>query len=309
MKETIKKLVRNTYIIFLMCFTVWYGHFMYPLIFGFKEKEAAAISLKDLGDAGTEEEKLFLKLIAEPEETTTVDLGYRVIEQPYIPERFHNIGFSIDPDKASICVKCHGNVPHDESKEIRSFLNMHAFYLGCETCHIIPQDGEQPLQFRWYDKDNGKVKTNPKELVDIENSYKEVKEYEKKYIAYGDYGAKISPGEIINGKFEFLKRGNMLAYVEKYLKHEKQLAEAQKSKAKKLIHKRVNKKPIKCDSCHNEEQQYLPFAELGYPPRRVEELTETAVVGMIEKYKEFWIPSILAPGEGRKKQNQVIDME
>jgi len=297
------KLVRNTYVILLMAFTVWYGIFLYPLIFGFEHKEAAAKSLMKLEETGFSslDEKLFLKLMVKPDQTSVVDLGYRVIDQPYIQGRFHNIGFSIEPDNASICVRCHGTVPHDESKEVRSFLNMHSFYLGCETCHIHPQEGEPPLEFRWYSKATGELVENPMELVKIENLYTKYEDFEKKYVVYGDYGAKISPGELIEGKFEFLKRGNMLAYVEEYLKNEKQYGTVQKSKAKKIIHKDVNKKPRECDGCHNNEQQYIPFAELGYPPRRVEELTETAVVGMIDKYKEFWIPSLLTPGKERKK--------
>lgn len=299
---TIKKLVRNTYIILLMAFTVWYGFFLYPLIFGFEKKEAAAVSLMELGEDASIDEKLFLKLMVQPEHTSVIDLGYRVIDQPYIEGRFHNIGFSIEPDDASICVRCHGTVPHDKSKEIRSFLNMHSYYLGCETCHIHRQeDSEPPLEFRWYSKVTGKLVENPVSLVKIENLYKKQEDFERKYVVYGDYGAKISPGELIEGKFKFLKRGKMLDYVEDYLKNEKQFSTVQKSKAKKIIHKSVNKKPRECDGCHNDEQQYLPFAELGYPPRRVEELTDTAVVGMIKKYKEFWIPSILTPGKKREK--------
>lgn len=297
----VKKLVRNIYIIFLMVFTVWYGHFVYPLIFGFKGKtEAAAQSLMELGAAETEEEKLFLKLIVDPVQTSKIDLGYKVIEQPYVEGRFHHIGFHIEPDKASNCVICHGNVPHNESREIRSFMNMHSFYLGCETCHIIPLDGEPPLIFRWHNKTTGRSVANPLKLVDNESIYTNQEDYERKYIVYGNYGAKISPGEIKDGRFEFLERGNMLSTVRTYLKEEKQLTSEQKSKAQKTIHKRVNKEPLKCDRCHNNTGQYLPFAELGYPPRRVDELIDPAVVGMIEKYKEFWIPSILAPGEMSK---------
>lgn len=297
----IRKLARNLYVILLMIFTVWYGHFVYPLIFGFKEKtEAAAQSLLELGAAGTEEEKLFLKLIVEPEQTETIDLGYRVIEQPYIEQRFHHIGFHIEPDNASICVKCHGNVPHDKSKEVRSFLNMHSFYMGCETCHIVPREGEAAYEFRWYNKTDGLTVANPRKLVEIEQLYANEEDFKRQFIVYGDYGAKIAPGEIAEGQFEFLKRGKMLPYVTEYLQMEKQLPEGQKSKGQQIIHKGVNEEPIKCDRCHNQEEQYLPFAELGYPPRRVSELTATAVVGMIEKYKEFWIPAILKPGERRE---------
>ena len=297
------KLVRNTYVILLMAFTVWYGIFLYPLIFGFEHKEAAAKSLMKSEEAGTGslEERLFLKLMVKPDQTSVIDLGYRVIDQPYIEGRFHNIGFSIEADNASICVRCHGTVPHDESKEVRSFLNMHSFYLGCETCHIHPQENEPPFEFRWYSKVTGEPVENPLKLVKIENLYTKLADYEKKYVVYGDYGAKISPGEFTEGKFEFLKRGNMLDYVEEYLKNEKQYGTVQKSKAKKIIHKSINEKARECDGCHNNENQYIPFAELGYPPRRVEELTETAVVGMINKYKEFWIPNILTPGKKREE--------
>ncbi len=297
MWERVKKLVRITYIIFLMGFTVWYGHFMYPLIFGFEEKQEAAASLLELGGVGTEEEKLFVKLIVRPEKTETIDLGYRLIEQPDIEGRFHNIGFSIESDEASVCVKCHGTVVHDKSKEIRSFLNMHAFYIACETCHVYPQKGEAPYQFRWYDKKSGERVSNPVKLVEIEDAYRNYDDDKRKYIAYGDYGAKIAPGKIVDGEFEFLKRGKLMDYVHDYIEHQTQLSSAQKSQGKKVIHRSVNEKPMECNRCHNDDEQYIPFAELGYPPRRVEELTTTEVVGMIDKYKEFWIPNILTPGE------------
>jgi hypothetical protein len=298
----IKKLVRITYIVLLMAFTVWYGHFLYPLIFGFEHKEAAAKSLVELEETGSGslEERMFSKLMVTPDQSLVIDLGYRVIDQPYIEGRFHNIGFSIEADNANICVRCHGTVPHDKSKEIRSFLNMHAFYLGCETCHIHPQENEPPLEFRWYSKASGEVVENPLKLGEIENLYTELEKFEKNYVVYGDYGAKISPGKLREGKFEFLNRGNMLGYVQEYLVNEKEYSTARKSKAQKIIHKSINEKARECDGCHNNEQQYVPFAELGYPPRRVEELTETAVVGMVEKYKEFWIPNILTPGEKRE---------
>lgn len=298
-----KIIIYKVYVICLMGFTIWYGHFMYPLIFGFSEKTSGAEeSLLKLGAAGSEEEKLFLKLMVEKEESSTIDLGYKVIKQPYIKGRFHHIGFYIEPDNTDICVRCHGTVPHDESIEIRSFLNMHAFYVACETCHIRPEEGGPPWVFQWASKATGEAVANPKALVDIENSYLKKEDFEKKYITYGNYGSKITPGQMINDKLEFLKRGNLMSYVEEYLAHEKEMAEGQKSQVKNIIHKDVNKKPIECDQCHNSEKQYIPFAELGYPPRRVDELTATSVVGMIEKYSEFWIPHLLAPGTGSTEE-------
>ena len=136
MRGLFRKLVRSAYVVFLMAFTVWYGYFAYPLIFGFEGKEKARESLAELTGSISEEDRLIAEaLLAEPQQTSTTDLGYRIIEQPYIEGRFHHIGFEIERDQASICVRCHGNVPHDKSKEVRAFLNMHVFYVACETCH------------------------------------------------------------------------------------------------------------------------------------------------------------------------------
>ena len=41
MVKLLKKLVFKAYVIGLMVFTIWYGYFMYPLIFGFEGKEEA----------------------------------------------------------------------------------------------------------------------------------------------------------------------------------------------------------------------------------------------------------------------------
>jgi len=293
MVKFLKTVVYKGYVIFLMAFTVWYGHFMYPLVFGFEGKEQAEVSLKEMGKAGTEEERMFVSLIAEQEKKSRIDLGYRVIEQPYIEGRFHHIGFERQQDNASNCVLCHGNVPHDKSKEVRSFLNMHAFYTACETCHIRPQDGDRQVVFRWYDKDTGKLTANPKALVEIEKAF--ASSEGAYYPTYGNYGAKIAPGTVEDGRFRFLRSEKDRAFVERYLEDEKILSQKKKSQMKKVMHNDINKEPIECNQCHREKAPYIPFAELGYPPRRVEELTNTAVVGMIDKYKEFYIPNFLTP--------------
>ncbi len=295
MVKFFKALIFKGYVVFLMAFTVWYGNFMYPLVFGFEGKEQAEVSLKEMGKAGTDEERMFVSLIAEQGKKSRIDLGYRVIEQPYIEGRFHHIGFERQQDNASNCVLCHGNVPHDKSKEVRSFLNMHAFYVACETCHIRPEKKDEKLVFRWYDKNTGKPAENPAALVEIEKSFATADS--AFYPTYGNYGAKIAPGTIEGDSFSFLHGDKDKAFVERYLKEERQLSQKQKSQMKKLMHKDINKDPIECNQCHQEKDPYIPFAALGYPPRRVDELTNTAVVGMIDKYKEFYIPNFLTPGD------------
>ncbi|UCE89904.1 MAG: hypothetical protein JSW10_03505 [Pseudomonadota bacterium] len=300
MVKILKAIIYKGYVIFLMAFTVWYGTFMYPLIFGFEGKKGAEETLLEMGEAGTEEERMFVKLIAEQTKTSKTDLGYRVIDQPYSEGRFHHIGFQIQPDQASNCIRCHGNVPHDSSREVRSFLNMHTFYLACETCHVRPNEGEAPYEFRWYDKDTGKEIPNPQSLVTIDDRVRmSLEDYEAKYVSYGDYGAKVAPGRVSGGEFAFLDGAREMEFVLKFLENQHMLGTAQQSQMKTVIHKKVNKKPTECDGCHRMDNPYLPYAQLGFPPRRVEELTSTAVVGMITKYKKFWIPSFLKPGVGQ----------
>jgi hypothetical protein len=295
MVKFLKNLVFKAYVVLLMAFTVWYGTFMYPLIFGFEGKEEAEASLRELGQAGTEEEQLFVSLIASKEETKTIDLGYRVIEQPYIEGRFHHIGFQVEEDKASTCVNCHGNVPHNKSKEIRSFLNMHAFYTACQTCHIQAKDSSEKYAFRWYDTKTGEQTVNPPALVEIEQKFAHgTADY---YPVYGNYAAKIAPGIFDDNVFTFTK-GTSKELVDTYIKREKQLSTQKKSQMIEFIHNSISKQPVVCTQCHNNDDPYLPFAELGYPPRRIEELTNSEVVGMIEKYKEFFLPDFVSPVSG-----------
>ena len=278
-----------------MIFTVWYGYFMYPLIFGFEGKEEAATSLKEMGNVGTQEEEMFVRLIAEQTHRKKTDLGYRVIEQPYIEGRFHHIGFNIQKDKASICVQCHGNVPHDKSKEIRSFLNMHTFYLACETCHSLPEKSADAWSFQWYDKDTGEIVGNPQALMRLEDMVTK-KEEIKQYPVYGNYGVKIAPAINDRGEIKLLHGNKEMKFAERYQNEQDLLAPEKKSQMKRVIHRKVSKEPTQCKQCHREEDPYIPFDELGYPPTRVGELTNVAVVGMIRKYKKFYLPNFLKPG-------------
>jgi hypothetical protein len=297
MIKKIKSFIRTIYIIGLMCFTIYYGFFLYPIIFGASHIEKD-IDIADqeidafFGEGTTQEEKEFLKSLKQQQQTTTTDLGYMVIEEQYVKGHFHHVGMKVETDNTSICIRCHGAVPHDKAKTIRAFLNMHAFYMACETCHIRPKENEKKYIFRWYDKESGRVTANPPGLNTIDESM------------YGNYSAKISPGKISkNGTFKFLNGAKELAFVERYLKEDGKLNDTQKSKMKKVIHRNVNEEPLICDGCHTiKEEPYLPFIHLGYPRRRLHELNSTEVVGMINKYQKFYIPQLLRGG-GIPKEN------
>lgn len=289
MFNLIKKIISKAYVIVLMCFVIWYASFITPLMFGHAEgdKELAELHEIEKNKDGTEEEKIFKKLLIEQKQVKKTDLGVRVVEEQYVKGHFHHIGLTIEPDLQSICIRCHGDVPHHKAKAIRAFLNMHAFYLACENCHIRPKEGEPAWIFRWYDKKTGGAIGNPPGLVAVD--------IEK----YGNYGAKIAPGYMENGNFRFLNGSKELSFVEEYLKNKDMLNPTQQSKMKAVIHRMVNKQPLLCDGCHTKDQPYIPFALLGYPPHRINSLTSTEVVGMVNRYKEFYIPKMLLPGAGK----------
>ncbi len=292
MVKRLKKFIFKFYVLILMAFTVWYGYFMFPLIFGFEGKEQAAESMKAKSEAGSEEEATFLRLLDEQTKTSKTDLGYKVIEQPYIEGRFHHIGFTIQPDNASTCVRCHGNVPHDESKQFRSFLNMHTYYLACETCHAVPEKDAQKWAFRWYDKDNGKITANPPALAAIEDIFFSEQKTQT-FPVYGNYGAKVAPTTVNDqGVIRLLQGEKEMEFAERYITEQERLKPEQKSQMQKVMHRKVSEDTIECQQCHQKEDPYLPFAEIGYPPTRLRELTNLPVLGMIEEYKDFYIPSM-----------------
>ncbi len=286
MLGAIRKTIYIIYTIALMVFTVWYANFIYPIIFAHSDTKHAELVAEQDEEGKTEEERMFEKFLREQGETTTTDLGYMVVKEQYVKGHFHHVGMTIEPDTSNVCIKCHGAVPHDRAKSIRAFLNMHAFFLACEVCHIPPKEGQPKWEFRWYDKSTGNAIANPPGLLTLEID------------KYGNYGAKIAPGSIKNGVFRFINTAKEREFVDEYLKKKDLLGETEQSKMKKVIHRKVAEEPLLCEKCHTDEgEPYLPFAKLGYPPRRISALTSTEVVGMVKKYRKFYIPKFLLQDE------------
>lgn len=292
--KLIKKIVRNAYILVLMAFTVWFGNFMYPLIFGFSGKEEARDSLREWGISGRAEENELTRLIAEQPQVRKTDLGYRIIEQPYMEGHFHHVGFAVPQDKRDTCTRCHGSVPHHETRELRSFLNMHGFFLACETCHVVRRYGAAPWEFRWYDKNTGELTENPGALLEIED-VPAVRFTRARYPTYGEYGAKILPRGDADDLFNELYDAGEIELMSRLVANQDRLGDEQKSQLHRLLHRQLTETPAQCSECHREVEPYLPLADLGYPPRRIDDIIHTPVVGMIDSYSQFHLPSLLDP--------------
>jgi hypothetical protein len=287
MKDFISKL----YIMGWMGLTVIFMYIIWSTTFHhiIEEYQARqeAIEIEKMREEMKKEKKktTFQKIILETDETVKYYLGYRVLEEKRIKGHFHHIDLQIGPDKRSPCIECHGDMPHDFVKEIRAFLNMHAFFISCQTCHIKREDAEYTNIYKWYDRTTGEIVESP-------------------VITYrpGIYTAKIIPFINVDGEIQRIDSQEKIDFVREFREQEETITEAQKSRAKKIIHKEVSNKPHICEDCHQEKKPLLPLKALGYPPERVEAIQSTEVVGMIKKYTDFYMPRMLKPGEERRRK-------
>lgn len=193
-----------------------------------------------------------------------------------LKEHFHNIDESINIDKRnpSPCFKCHGTYPHSKAKDVRSFLNGHAFFIACEVCHVRREEGHK-FVYKW-------IKTGTDE---------EMSELTGKP---GNYGAVVVPFKEDGGTLKRLDRTLSDKDVQTYMKSRGAFTADQAAEAKFKIHKGISQKPVFCDECHK-ENGYLDFQKLHYRPERARTLSSMEVVGVIQKYKEFFIPTMFDP--------------
>ncbi|MCA1933371.1 MAG: cytochrome C [Calditerrivibrio sp.] len=254
-------LVYSSYIVYVLVTHIW--HFEKPM--------------QHSQDIISEEEKLFKEMVKE-KKMVEYNLGYKVIKQEDLENHFHHVGNEVIHDNFNLCIKCHGDIPHDKNKAIRAFLNMHSDFFSCEVCHIRL---EKNKKFIWYNKKDGKEVKNSNIKAYLSNSEN-----------------KLLPLEYIEGKYERYDSDSKNKFVEEFRKVISEISSDKKSQGLKLIHRNVSKKPISCDECHSNtlQQSYLPLSEIGYKEERIVQILSNEVVGMVNKYKEFYIPNFLKPG-------------
>ena len=263
----------------VLVWNVTFGH----LVQEYKvQKHAEEIATAAANDKPKLERVSFKKSILDENKKIKHYLGYRVLEQQHLKGHFHHIDLEFKSDSYSYCVGCHGDLPHDKVKGIRAFGNMHAAFLGCQTCHAQISEDEKTGVYKWYDRKTGDIVDSP--VTDG----RPVQHYE----------AKIIPFIRTNGVVARIDSQDKIDFAEEYQKAEPTLSDVQKAKAKKIIHADVSKKPHVCADCHQKQAPLLPFKSLGYPPKRYQVVVSTEVVGMINNYTKFYMPSILNPGVG-----------
>ena len=198
--------------------------------------------------------------------------------------RFH----AIIPDTAKpgmnpVCFICHGDMPHKANKGVRSILNMHTEFAACFACHLdkVPEGG---VTYKWYNPTDIAVKGAP---------------FGTKYDAKtgrlmetDDRYSKITPFVVIVGKETSLEVPEDSPEAKDYMQIRDKLTPAQQGKIKAMFHKNVAAKGKFCDQCHTTDKGILDFTALGFEEMRKMDLTGLNLIGIVSKYKDFYIPTI-----------------
>lgn len=186
---------------------------------------------------------------------------------------FHMIDeFVSQPEQSPpFCLRCHGTYPHLKEKKVRSILNFHTGFIACSVCHARKKPGDEHIVFGWIDHISGEP------VLKAEGEY-------------GKYSAKIFPLQIGEQGQKSIFRPMDDQAARQYLAIKDEYSPDQVAVAKIKLHEHLTTKPVFCSDCHQKEG-YLDFAQLGFPLARINHLNSSEVVGMIEKYKTFYLPS------------------
>jgi len=203
-------------------------------------------------------------------------------KEPVPRGHFHMIDdyVSVREPNPPLCVVCHGTYPHSKEKKVRALLNLHTGFIACSVCHARQDlDGapvsekDHIVRFLWVDRLTGEI------LDKVEGEY-------------GKYPAKIYPIKFTEDGPERVFRPVSAKAAQQFLKLKDKFTPDQTAQAKIKLHERISEKPVFCSDCHKKDG-YLDFSKLGFPKTRVNHLVSTEVVGMIDKYKTFYLPSVI----------------
>lgn len=205
----------------------------------------------------------------------------------------------VDPlalGKKPICYTCHSEFPHAKKPMIRTLLNMHTQFVGCMTCHTddskVP---ESTLKLRWLNYSGIKVTGKPFGLdVDPKNGFLlETDDYYSKIVAYTN----------VNGQEALMEITEDAPEAQEFIKLRSQLSDQDMGAIKKAFHSQVNPVGRFCTRCHaSENESFIPFRELGFSDKRITALTNVNIVGIVQKYREFYIPTIFLDDANKSRQ-------
>lgn len=251
-------LIKAVYLLPFILFTAWLLQLLY-----FPKLEVIKLGAARLSPMlkPVQEQDVFSKIL--------------MSRDPVSEGHFHMIDEYISQSEtmAPLCLTCHGNYPHSKEKKVRALLNSHTGFIACAVCHARKEPGKKDIIFSWVERETGKIVNTVKGQ-------------------YGKYPAKIFPVYLdAKGQKKILRPVEEKA-ARQYLKIKDKYNPDQAAQAKIKLHENISTKPVFCSDCHKKDG-YLDFSELGFPSQRVHHLNSTEVVGLVEKYKTFYLPSVI----------------
>lgn len=243
--------------------------------------------------------------LGEEEPKEGADL-FATLDREHLAERvrhFHNSPTEAVYSKGvqPICYSCHGEFPHSAKPMVRTLLNMHTQFVGCMTCHADAQKvPEEQLSLRWLNYSGIEVSGKPFGT--------DVNPETGALAATDDYFSKIVPFRVIPGGEEhLLEITEQSEEAKEFLAIRGQLTTQQQGAVKKMFHNIVNPVGRFCTRCHApEDESYIPFRRLGFSDKRVTALTNLNIVGIVQKYKEFYIPTIFHGGTSEETRSVLV---
>jgi len=218
---------------------------------------------------------------------------------------FHNVP-SVDKvtlGKSNVCFECHGDFPHSKEPMIRSFLNMHTQFLGCMTCHTDPKKIDNSIiKFAWLNYSGIDVEGKPFG-IDIDPNtgmLSSTDDYYSKIVIYKNSITTENLVEIVEDRVD----------VQEFIAVKDTLSDADREAIRKRFHLEVKGKGQYCPVCHTrEDKAFLPYRELGFSERRIGDLTNLNIIGLVQKYEKFYLPKLFqssadASSAGQEKNNK-----
>lgn len=215
---------------------------------------------------------------------------------------FHNMPASdpLEKGKRNVCYYCHGDYPHAKQPMVRTLLNMHTQYVACATCHLdenkVP---EKNVKLRWFNA-SGVAVTGKPFGTELDPNTGEL-------FKTDDWYSKIMPFDVSGGQEKLLEITEDDPDAQEFIRVRDKLDGPAREGIKKSFHKLINPVGRFCTRCHAPEGKgYIPFRELGFSDDRVDALTNLNIVGLVQKYKDSYLPNLFERHFPEDKQKVLI---
>ena len=186
------------------------------------------------------------------------------------------------------CTTCHLALPHQKDVRSRTFMNMHATYIACETCHFRPKG--KSLNYAWlaYEGVNtgfpltARQSAQTSEKSANSNPSSHSSQFKPRPPLAPQTGARIAP--FFEGDLALeLKTSPFAKLIEQEWKSSD---ENQKAQIKARLHIPLKKEGPPCTQCHSSQHSMLDFGFLGATPTRQKEIETNILVRFFDRFKD-----------------------